>query len=969
MKRVCVILLLLLAFWGSARAQFYSMGADPGGRRWSSVLTPTYQLIYPRGLDSLARVYAVALEQAATPVGASLGFRPNEAYRTRMPVVLHTASAQSNGQVTWTPRRLELLTTPDAFAFDSTPWPVILAVHESRHVAQMQAGGAKPFCWLRVLGGELAAGGLCAVYGGPAFLEGDAVVAETALTAAGRGRTAEFLEYFRVSFAAGDYRDYWRWRYGSQRYYTPDYYRAGYLAIGGIRALYDVPDLSARFYRRIADHGGVALFNWNKTVREATGLSFRDAFSAVCDSLQQSWVADEAARGPFLPATAVSATPRYFTEYRSLTGAGDGFYAVRSGLTRPNQLVWFGADGREKTVALMGSGLSHPRFSSAARRLFWSETVSDVRWPLRSWSVIRSFDGTKQKTITRRTRYYHPVPEPDAPRLAVTEYPEDGSSRVVLLDMDNGRELRHWTAPDGMQVVETAWAGGELYASAITREGMGLYRVADFSPVLALRPLSITQLWASEGRLLFTSDLSGVNELYSLDLRTGAAQRMTTTRFGATDFEILRDTLFYSALQPEGRLVQGTALSDLRPQAADFSKLVRYPFAEELAAGEPAQPDWQASVEVSEPKPYSKLAHLFHVHSWLPVYFKYDDIDDLSLESIQQNAGLGATAFFQNALGSSWGQVGYHADPSKAGWRHSAHASFTYTGLYPVIEAGLDVGDREAWRYWVKKENNRLSFEHDSRGVTSVSGHVRAYIPWTFNSGGWLRGLIPTAYFALTNDRDETGASMQRSIFSLRGYMMQRTPASRMYPRFGIGAEVGWGMRWTTKYIAPASYTYLYGYLPGLYETHSLRWTAVLAQRLDGGTFSESLARTAPRGFESAISGRMASSSEQFKGSVDYVMPIFSVDRAVLGPAAYLRNFELTLHGDWSSFRSPTQSGNLYSVGADLVAVLGNLLWIPYPTRIGVSYNYNGGSAYQTFADQELPVKRHDVSLVFRIEM
>ena len=128
-------------------------------------------------------------------------------------------------------------------------------------------------------------------------------------------------------------------------------------------------------------------------------------------------------------------------------------------------------------------------------------------------------------------------------------------------------------------------------------------------------------------------------------------------------------------------------------------------------------------------------------------------------------------------------------------------------------------------------------------------------------------------------------------------------------------------------------------------------------------------ARTAPRGFDTEINNRLASYSEQFKGSLDYVMPIIPVGRAVLGPAAYLRNFELTLHGDWSSFRSSSSKGNLYSVGADLTAVLGNLLWIPYPTRIGVSCNYNGGSAFEAFSDPEQPLKRFKLSMVFSVEM
>ena len=123
----------------------------------------------------------------------------------------------------------------------------------------------------------------------------------------------------------------------------------------------------------------------------------------------------------------------------------------------------------------------------------------------------------------------------------------------------------------------------------------------------------------------------------------------------------------------------------------------------------------------------------------------------------------------------------------------------------------------------------------------------------------------------------------------------------------------------------------------------------------------------APRGFDPAVSSRLAGFSNQFKGSLDYLVPLFSVDRAILGPVAYLRNFELTLHGDWAAFRSPSRHGSLYSVGADLTAVLGNFFWIPYPTRIGVSYN--GGSSYAAFAEQELPMERFKLSMIFSVEL
>ena len=961
----------LLSAWGiPAAAQFYTMGEDPGGLRWSSVETPTYRVIYPRGLDSLGRAYAQALERWAGPVSGSIGIRPNAAYRSKMPVVLHAWTATSNGQVTWTPRRLELLTVPEAFAPEPTPWITQLAVHESRHVAQMQAGALPPFRWLNVLGGQLAAGALTAVYGGPAFLEGDAVAAETALTAAGRGRTADFLEYLRVSFAAGDFRDYWRWRYGSQRRYTPDYYRAGYLAVGGIRAYYGVPDLTERFYRRLADHGGVAFSNWDKTVREATGKSFREAFAEVSHALRDQWAADETARGPFQPGTAVSAVPRRFLEYSALDAVGEDLYAVRSGLTQPARLVRISPDGTELPLELLGAGLSRPQYSAPAGRFYWSETVRDPRWPLRSWSVIRAADSRSSRLLTRRTRYFHPAPDPDASRLAVTEYPVDGSSRVVVLDAADGSVRQTFPAPDGMQVVETAWLDGELYASAVTDAGSGLWRVRDYAPVLAPRPVKIKQLWSHDGQLLFTCDLSGVNELYALVPREGTVRRLTNTRFGASDFEILRDTLFYAALQPEGRLIRKTALADLRPVAADFSVLPRYPFAEELAAGEPEQPESGAAVPVSDPQPYHKLAHLFRFHSWLPLYFAYDSVEALSLDALQQDAGLGATAFWQNDLGSGYGMLGYHAAFDGSRWRHSGHATVTYAGLYPVLEAGLDAGDRDAVRYFLErdKEKGLISLKSTPLDRPSVSGHLRTYIPWNFSSGGWLRGVVPTANLLFSNDFFDDGQSMNRTTLSLRAYTMQRTPPARVYPRFGLGAEAGYSFRWTRGLIAPSAYAYFYGYLPGLHETHGLRWSGLFARRFDNAPFSESFASTAPRGFGSALSRKLAASPAQFKGTLDYKMPLLPVDSSMLGSAAYLSHFELTLHADWTRFSQPSGDGSLFSAGADLVAVLGNFLWIPYRTRLGVSWNYNGGASFESFAAQGL-AERHVVSLVFNIEM
>ena len=95
---------------------------------------------------------------------------------------------------------------------------------------------------------------MASLYGNQAFFEGDAVVAETALTQSGRARTADFLEYYRFALEQGDYRDYYKWYYGSIKNYTPTYYTSGYMFVAGMRTLYDDPLFTQRFYSNIFRH-------------------------------------------------------------------------------------------------------------------------------------------------------------------------------------------------------------------------------------------------------------------------------------------------------------------------------------------------------------------------------------------------------------------------------------------------------------------------------------------------------------------------------------------------------------------------------------------------------------------------------------------------------------------------------------------------------------------------------------------
>ena len=96
----------------AASAQFYQNGSDPFGR-WYTIGTEHFRVVYPEGLDSLARAYVIDLEKWRPLVGQSAGVAPGELQWGRTPVILHPHYPYSNGSVAWAPHRMDLYTHPE----------------------------------------------------------------------------------------------------------------------------------------------------------------------------------------------------------------------------------------------------------------------------------------------------------------------------------------------------------------------------------------------------------------------------------------------------------------------------------------------------------------------------------------------------------------------------------------------------------------------------------------------------------------------------------------------------------------------------------------------------------------------------------------------------------------------------------------------------------------------------------------
>ena len=362
-----------------------------------------------------------------------------------------------------------------------------------------------------------------------------------------------------------------------------------------------------------------------------------------------------------------------------------------------------------------------------------------------------------------------------------------------------------------------------------------------------------------------------------------------------------------------------------------------------------------------------------------------------------ETASLGLSGYFQNTLGTFSGMVGYaiHPDPNTpAHWRSALHLKMVYTGLYPVFEAQMDLGDENATLYLPSAYNYGPVTTYQLRALEQerplLSASARVYVPLQFAKGGIHYGVTPQLRYSVSNNvyvktplsyfvpehfqglpylnspaapiESLSGPVMQHVSASVRGYVMASRAQSQTYPRWGIGLEGGIGFRpGLSRYYAPNLYGYAYGYLPGITRAQGLKWTFMGQKKLGRSDIGDVYANVVPRGYGSRASALVGQNfASQWRVTLDYGIPIYVGDISI--PAvAYIKNFLLTPHADYMGVPG---GHNLWSAGADISASLARLLFLPFDASIGVSVSYLGGSLYPHTGQG----KPWDVSLIFGVD-
>lgn len=292
----------------------------------------------------------------------------------------------------------------------------------------------------------------------------------------------------------------------------------------------------------------------------------------------------------------------------------------------------------------------------------------------------------------------------------------------------------------------------------------------------------------------------------------------------------------------------------------------------------------------------------------------------------------------------------------------------------------VDFNDRDAVQYnptaYLQPEGTMLGITSMKLPAPYLQGSIKTYIPFSFSKGGWYSGIIPQMSYTISNDffntslpivslkasdgyeafgtpifmgsRPGKNSIMQYLSGSVRAYKMMGTANSAVYPRWGIGAEVGaTSILTASPYYAPMGYAYLYGYVPGVTRTQGFKLTATYQAKLSDAPFGQRALNIMPRGYKNCPSlGSTLSmrNTSIVKLTADYAIPVFIGDLAIFDNFLFVKRMVITPHFDYTMVADTGAA--FWSAGSELTFSLGSIAWISWPCSVGVTASYNGSNSF-----------------------
>ena len=871
------------------------LGLLPPTVKWKQLIDDSLRVLYPEGHEENARrVASLMLKVAAVdPITTEGRYRP-------ISVLLQPHTNISNGYVGLAPYVSEFYLQPNEnpFTLGSLPWQDLLAIHEYRHVLQVNAANRGLSHIGKLIFGELAFTGLYNLAIPNWFREGDAVYAETKWTLQGRGRLSSFTLPFRMKVLEGEAWNYYKVRNGSYREFTPDHYPLGYMMIQYGNHLFGeatwdtIIQEAAEFKHLFSPFSGAVV--------SRVGLKNKHLYLEAMYWYQEQWnaVMEKDIEYPMVPLSDHDLKNDYFDmNFPTVDGEGN-IYTSISSFDRTAAIHKITPDGKRKKIVSMGLQ-QDVYFDQSYHRLVWTELRFDARWLRRDKNVIVVYDEeSAMKTVIEPEKgYYTPSLDNRSIRIVALHADEKGQYNLKILDARSGAILQTLPNPENLYLGYPTWNEDESAIIAAARNSKGemalvkqdiasgaISNITHYSYNILGKPV------LHENWIIIATGLSELDQVYAVDVNEGIFYRVSGGNNAHYDpaWDPVQNNIISAQYRLDGKKLVRHSGNPREWKMENLNNGIK-PFTGETEVNLLALKPSQQSFDI---KKYSPWFNAFNFHSWTVT------ADD---------PVWGAEVVSDNILNNISVAAGYE-------YNRNSRASGPYLDMrfgmwFPVLTLGVSSTSREA----------RTADDFEYR-VINDRINAGIALPLFYSSGVYQHTVhLSSTYNAGVSKIKPRELEFEPFHFN---YLQHQVIAINSRRRAYRQALPTWGQRIDISYAHEASgvninQLYLSGdlALPGMVASHYLHVRGeLLSQDIRESSIQLGSPYAGARGFDEFI-GRT-----QYRVGVTYGFPLLYPDIGI-GNIFYTRRIRLQPFYD-IAYTNAEEANYQWSRSAGLEAII-----------------------------------------------
>jgi hypothetical protein len=900
------LFILFIGFLNASYAQYFQTGQDPAYIKWRQINTLNFQIIYPDYYENQAQKLASVMEKVYLVGGKSLNYKPK-----KISIILHTQTVKSNGLVAWAPKRVELYTIPHQGIYAQN-WIEQLAIHEFRHVVQIDKVNSELPKILKAIFGEQGTALFFGAYVPWWFIEGDAVVMETALSNSGRGRFPSFLmELKALAVEKGNYKYDIAYN-DSYKSYVPDHYQLGYYMVGAAREKYGT-DLWNSVLNRVGKKP-LSLNPFNYVLKQKTGMNKVQLYDSILADLRTEWIEKDKKFEPH-DFKVVSPDNKTYATYRYNHWLTDSILvSYKTALNEIPSFVKINFDGNENKILVPGI-IFNESVNYRGEWMVWSEQISDARWEHSGKSLINLFNLENRRTLSFFPEFtaFAPSISPKKNSVVVVESNFSNDYFLSVYRITDGKLLNRFQTGNNNYFFSPEWMNEkEIAVIVMLPQGKRLAKLDlegnHFEILLDKDYGELKNLRLKGNSIFFVGSHSGKDGLFRFDLTDKSVSQVYEPRFGIESpaFSPDGNNLVLSDYTSDGFRLITIPTKEINEVEITGKPKQQYPLADKMTAQESGVLDFTASdYQRYQSSKYRKIAHLFNFHSWAPAA-----VDQISYEITP-----GLSVMSQNKLGTAHLNFGYEWNTTeKTG---NLYGKYSYKGWYPVFDFEINTGKNAAEFAIIEKTKNGFGQIIQQDTVlkrftwqnTNFGADVR--IPLNFSRGKYSRFLQPEVKYELTwykhNSSTPDGffeGSFQSFTYRLYFQQLLRRSAQDVYPNFGFVLDGIYKHTPTGNIdIGTLKLAQTTLFIPGIKPNHGIRIYAGGQEKKNTGGVGFSDAIRYPRGWGKINTNQMASMASEYK------LPVFYPEWS-FGGLVYLKRVNASIFADYAYLK-----GNIYKNG------------------------------------------------------